>query len=1052
LKARAVCIAAAAIGLAAAPAANAHPGHVHTGLGASFGMWQQGLLPGSTGLNAPLGASAVAPPAEDPPSDGGSPLRVYVVVVDGLQPQQIGPQTPNLNALKGGGTWYEQARAILPAETLPNHAAMMTGVTPDRNGIVANQFFRGQIAREYMQYPEFWDADTLTTRLERAFNGDIATATILSKEYLYGLFRGEHPGPGDDLPQREADFHWDPRTQPAYVYYPSSHALDAGTMSTFIGWIRALGDSSQRQFAFVNLGDVDRAGHADEGGVATAAIDRATSGQDELSAEHAAPFQQAALTDTDTQVGQLVTELKDTGAWDETVLIVLSDHGMDWGPQNQEAQTTQALTAAGYSYGETGGGRADYQPVGGGGSELFYAYDDRDIEGMARALCAAPGVAVVATRQAVSGLDPTQCRSRSHDELGLDHPYSPDIEVFLEPGWHSNCQSCSANPIPGNHGHGVTQHSALLVTGGHPSVTPAGSIGGPPVYERGNVAAPAGPGVLSVAPTVAALFDIGAPAGGYDAAPLTEAFSPGAVDLDPPPRAKKPKKQRKTTGDGSTEPPPAGTPPALSVGIDVARASLTQATYWLYVANRGGTPAEGVVVTSNVPNSTTFAGASQQPLGEACTAGAAAGTACRWAIGELVPGAARTVEVTLDLTQTNNTYTLVPSVSAQLDGAAPAASDPSDLDSTLKRTTDVLEDAHVDDGSAPDTNFGQCAQLRVADANGVTAFLDYDYIFNSETGSGSGARVDRLWAAELQATLESVASEDATPVDVEAHLITSGDWTEGSGNCAGATGTARDARRPGPEGAEPVSEPAPVSSAAAGAPGERLAWDIGAVVDTRERRSNFNGLELRLGAAETPAEGVTFHSSEAADATRQPRIVTVSTAIETARCIDADPETATRASNDAQRIPAYVTDGLARSGTGDADVCNGMPAPGARVGWEFDADSADAYFASLAGEPTERQVGEQGDVGPNRASTLADPTGRTFVELRLGDPAASGTTKVAAIALRDHDGYFEPPYDTSEGACEPGAAGFLGIVPGCQGGTGESNLEDDILTTWGPAP
>lgn len=132
-----------------------------------LGLFDQGLVPGSTQLQARLGEArptraAVAAPAGDPP------LRVYVVVVDGIRPQQVGPQTPMLNELKTQGTWYEQARSVLPAETLPNHAAMATGVVPAKNGIIANQFFRGQTNKEYMQYPEFLDADTIVTRLERA--------------------------------------------------------------------------------------------------------------------------------------------------------------------------------------------------------------------------------------------------------------------------------------------------------------------------------------------------------------------------------------------------------------------------------------------------------------------------------------------------------------------------------------------------------------------------------------------------------------------------------------------------------------------------------------------------------------------------------------------------------------------------------------------------------------------------------------------------------------------------------------------------------------------
>ena len=48
---------------------------------------------------------------------------------------------PTLSSLRARGNWYEQARAVFPAETLPNHVAMMTGVRPQRNGVIGNQYW-----------------------------------------------------------------------------------------------------------------------------------------------------------------------------------------------------------------------------------------------------------------------------------------------------------------------------------------------------------------------------------------------------------------------------------------------------------------------------------------------------------------------------------------------------------------------------------------------------------------------------------------------------------------------------------------------------------------------------------------------------------------------------------------------------------------------------------------------------------------------------------------------------------------------------------------------
>lgn len=1013
----------------------------------SAGLVNQGLAPSSTGLQAPLGDRAAAPVPADPRAAAEDPpLRVYVLVVDGLLPSQIGLRTPTLNQLKGEGTWWEQARAVLPAETLPNHAAMATGVIPRRNGIIANQFNRGQVYREYMQYPEFWQADTIVTRLERAYGGAIDTATILSKEYLYGLFRGEHPGAADPLPQLEADFHWDPRTQPAYIVSPSAHATDVASVDALLGWIEAEKASPRPQFALVNLGDVDRAGHADAEGVAPAAADRAASGDDELSGLFSSPFQQVALEDTDAQIGRVVQELKESGAWENSVLMVLSDHGMDWGAQHQFADTAGALAKAGYEKSIDSGRRnGDFTLVAGGGSELVYVYDPRDVDAMARVLCGVEGVAVVATREPVEGL-PSGCRRRSLAELGLDHPYSPEIELFMEPGWRSTGTDASANPLPGNHGHAVTQHSVLMVAGGHPAVKAGGSIPGERVYARGDLAPPAGPGVLSVAPTVAGLFDIGAPPGGYDAPPLAEAFEPGAVELDSTEAAGEPPA-------GGAEDEAAGGPGTLvAVGSDVVGAGLTRATYSIYAANLGDAPASDVVVTAPVPFNTTFAGAELAPVDPAsCTAGAAAGVTCRWAIGDLAPGASTRFEVTFDLAQTTTSYNVALQVSSQVAGAEPAAGDPADLDGSLYRDVKTpFEDVHVADDAPPGTNYGKCNVLRIGAT--TSAFLGKDPLLpTGETGYDSlTKRIESLWAAELQATVAAAPIAAAGLDSVGVHRVTSRNFFEGQADCAGTApagslANTRDART----GSAPVAEADAVATAPVPAAGETMRWNVLPALDEFMERRDFTGFALRH-AAGVAAGTLELNSGEAAPAL-QPRLVLVYQRRRLPTCIDADPETPQRESDRRQRLRAYVSDGALIT-SGSEQACGGTPVPGAPVGWELDDDSPDTFVESAAGVPVERTVGRNGTAGPDRVSTVTGPRGRTFVDVRLPRPYAAGENagaiRAAAILLKEsHDAYDAPGYGSSQGVCEPGDAGALGQELTC---TGESAIEDDVATTWVP--
>jgi uncharacterized repeat protein (TIGR01451 family) len=496
---------------------------------------------------------------------------VYVVVLDGLKPAEVGPLTPTLSGLHDQGTWYEQARAVFPAETLPNHVAVMTGVRPERNGIVGNEYWHPNEPAEpsfYMDDPSLLDADTLTTRLENACGAAISTATVQSKTYLHGVFRGEEPRPGDANPQREADFHWAP---PFYVPI-SDHAPDVLTMDGFRTWVREQPASLPR-FAFVNLGDIDRAGHADEiGGTTSGAV---------------TPARQAAIEDTDTQLGLLVDDLRESGTWDETVLILASDHSMDWGPYEQQVEVEAPLTTAGYRLDSAGsppatpGGSGDFNVVGGGGTGAVYAEDEADVPEMARVLDALPGVAFVATRDPVPGLgNPTL------GEVGMDHPRNGDIVVFVEPHWRIG----DGNPLPGNHGHPATQQSLLLVTGGHPLLgdSPA-RIAGEPVFDpaRKLFSPPAGgPGNLSIAPTVAGLLGLGEPAGGYDGQPLSAAFEDYAFLPHRPCEA-------------------AGPPPDLAVAITdqpdpVRRNSVL--TYTVVVDNRGAATASEVTLRDQLPD------------------------------------------------------------------------------------------------------------------------------------------------------------------------------------------------------------------------------------------------------------------------------------------------------------------------------------------------------------------------------------------------------------------------------------------------------------------
>jgi arylsulfatase A-like enzyme len=477
--------------------------------------------------------------AEIPDDD----LQVYVVVLDGLRPQEVdAARTPFLNELKNSGTWYEQARAVYLAETLPNHAAMMTGVLPERSGLLGNDYWERNIEHDNppgsTQYsprdsgnhrmldPTKLDVETLPTTLEESC--DVSSAVVQSKGYLWYLFGGEPPNPDDAAWQRRADYTWGAPESDAYIRDPDDHTPDASVMQDgFMPWLRS--DAPSPRFAFLNLGDVDRAGHIDQSGATTPGDGPAPGGT-------ITAFRQAALSDTDTQVRLFVNELKrpaDDGStdWDNSVLIFTSDHGMDWSRPDR-------ITGAQSSPVPFGTNNVANMPgvariVSGGGTTMFYLHPGTNPKPIADELKAVDGIETVATRTPLAGY-PTV------DDLGMNHPDTGDIVGLNAPGWRDGgWHGTGGNPLPGNHGHPVTQHSTLFVAGGHPALDERPeSVPGPVVYDPSKGIffrrPDGGPGNLSVAPTVAGLFGLKGPEGGYDGSPLGKAFDNWALEPHTP--------------------------------------------------------------------------------------------------------------------------------------------------------------------------------------------------------------------------------------------------------------------------------------------------------------------------------------------------------------------------------------------------------------------------------------------------------------------------------------------------------------------------------------
>ncbi len=442
------------------------------------------------GLAALVVTSVPAATAQQAPDR----VRVVHLVIDSLHPSQVGPQTPVLAQLKASGTWYEQSRAVMASETLPNHVAMATGAYPGTNGIPGNggRAAAGDTteADPDLGQPGLLQADSLTRTIERVCP-DLRTVTVFSKAYVHRIFAED--GADSDFPQEQ------------FNIPVSDHAPDAST----VGYI--LQDLAQAapDYLFANLGDVDRAGHVDETGATGVPV-----------------TQLAALEQTDKLVGSIVAELQAQGLWEDTVLIINSDHSMDWSVSVDPAAAVDVAGAL----------EADPATSGrffvseNGGAALVYLLDpaaadaDEVLAAARSALVGLDGVDEALYREP-NPLDPGNDLPTVHPAWQLDTPRAGELFVTVTPG--HKVGTPTSNPIPGNHGHALTRHNTMLVTGGWDglaaptSVAPSDPAAVDTVHFDDTLALPEQSENVDVAPTIGWLLGVPDPR-----APLAEDEQP----------------------------------------------------------------------------------------------------------------------------------------------------------------------------------------------------------------------------------------------------------------------------------------------------------------------------------------------------------------------------------------------------------------------------------------------------------------------------------------------------------------------------------------------
>jgi predicted AlkP superfamily pyrophosphatase or phosphodiesterase len=242
------------------------------------------LRAGTLVLAALLSACAArAPVIADAP-----PASLLLVSIDAFRADQLDrTRTPRLARLARQGVRARWMVPSYPALTFPNHYTLVTGLRPDRHGIVHNVMRDPTLgtfstkAGNAATDGRWWGAEPIWVTAQRA---GLGTATL--------FWPGSEAAIGGVRPAR-----WRP--------YDAAMA-PAARVDQVLAWLSEP-PATRPRLVTLYFGQLDKAGH--EGGPASAAA-------------------QAQLSAIDAQVGRLVDELARRGLREHVNLIVVSDHGM----------------------------------------------------------------------------------------------------------------------------------------------------------------------------------------------------------------------------------------------------------------------------------------------------------------------------------------------------------------------------------------------------------------------------------------------------------------------------------------------------------------------------------------------------------------------------------------------------------------------------------------------------------------------------------------------------------------------------------------------------
>lgn len=218
-----------------------------------------------------------------PPAALGKPT-VILLSWDGFRhdyPDRDG--LPAVTRMAQHGARAGRLETVRPSDTFPSHVSLATGTYPDRHGIVGNQFIDREAGRYRMSSDTRWlQAEPLWIAAERQ---GVPAAT-------YFWVGSEQDWRGQGTRYRIAPF--------------DGSRSESAKVTQILAWL-ALPEAERPQLIMCYWRGADRVGH--RYGPASGRVD-------------------AQLREQDAALGELLAGLDALDRWDDTTLMIVSDHGM----------------------------------------------------------------------------------------------------------------------------------------------------------------------------------------------------------------------------------------------------------------------------------------------------------------------------------------------------------------------------------------------------------------------------------------------------------------------------------------------------------------------------------------------------------------------------------------------------------------------------------------------------------------------------------------------------------------------------------------------------